>query len=148
MNLHASTHQHLLEKRWLQAAIMIGCIVPLSGGVLGLMHGAGMVGSVGDVTLDSHVRYLSGLLLGVGLGFLSAIPNIEKHSDRVALLTAIVVTGGMARLYGILSDGWPAPPMVFALGMELGVVPVLWCWQRRVAQQRVTGSSVQPGNGS
>ena len=138
MNLHASSHQHLLEKRWLQVAIMIGCIVPLSGGLLGLVHGTGMMDSVGDVTLNSHVRYLSGLLLGVGLGFLSSIPNIEKHRDRVALLTAIVVTGGVGRLYGILSDGWPAPPMVFALGMELVVVPVLWCWQRRVAQQWVT----------
>ena len=138
MNLHASPHQHLGEKRWLQAAMMIGCMVPLSGGLLGLMHGAGMVGSVDDVTLNSHVRYLSGLLLGVGLGFVSSIPNIEKHSDRVTLLTAIVVTGGLARLYGIFGDGWPAPPMVFALGMELGVVPILWCWQRRVAQQWAT----------
>ena len=125
----------LTEKRLLQVAIALGCAVPLSGGTLGILFGAGMLDHGGDVTLDSHARYLSGLLAGVGLGFASMIPSIETHGGRATLLSAIVVIGGLARLYGVVVDGWPAPAMIFALGMELAVVPSLWCWQRRVARQ-------------
>lgn len=121
------------EKLLLQAAVALGCVVPLAGGLLGVVKGAGMLGHGGDVTLDSHVRYLSGLLLALGLGFLSVIPDIERNGARASLLSAVVVLGGLARLYGVMADGWPSPSMVFALAMELAVVPLLWAWQRRVA---------------
>jgi Domain of unknown function (DUF4345) len=129
-----------LERRLLQAAVAIGCLVPLIGGLLGILYGASMLGNASDMTLDSHVRYLSGLLLGVGLGFLSVIPNIETQRARVTVLTALVVLGGLARLYGVLIDGWPAASMKFALVMELGVVPLLWLWQRRVAKRALRSS--------
>ena len=122
-----------IEKQLLQAAVALGCLVPLTGGLLGVVQGSAMLGPPGGVTLDSHVRYLSGLLLALGLGFLSIIPNIERQGPRASLLTAIVVTGGLARLYGVLVDGWPGQSMILALMMELGVVPLLWLWQRRVA---------------
>jgi hypothetical protein len=60
-------------------------------------------------------------------------PNIENQRERATLLSSIVVLGGLARLYGVWSEGWPAPPMLFALVMELGVVPLLWMWQRQLA---------------
>ncbi len=122
-----------IEKRMLQLAVAIACIVPVSGGAWGVLQGAGMLGHGGDVTLDSHVRYLSGLLLGIGLAFLSLIPNIEKRGQSAAILSAIVVAGGLGRLYGVLADGWPAPTMAGALAMELGIVPMLYLWQRRIA---------------
>ena len=130
---------NITEKHLLQAALALACIVPITGGTLGVLFGAGMIDRGGDVTLDGHVRYLSGLLLGVGLGFASTIPSIEFHSARGSLLSLIVIVGGLARLFGVLVEGWPAPTMIFALGMELGVVPVLWCWQRRVAAQSGSG---------
>ena len=122
-----------MEKRLLQAAIALACIVPISGGAWGITAGAGMLGHGGDVTLDSHYRYLSGLLLGIGLAFLSLIPNIENQGRSASVLSAIVVMGGLSRLYGVFADGLPAPMMSGALVMELGVVPVIYMWQRRVA---------------
>ena len=122
-----------MEKRLLQAAIALACIVPISGGLWGIIAGAGMMGHGGDVTLDSHFRYLSGLLLGLGLAFLSLIPDIENQGRSAALLSVIVVVGGLCRLYGVFADGFPAPMMSGALVMELGVVPVIYMWQRRVA---------------
>lgn len=93
-----------------------------------------MTGHAGDVTLDSHVRYLSGLLFGIGLTFAASISNIEMHSARIALLSSIIIVGGLARLYGVAVDGLPDVLMRFALIMELAVVPLLWLWQRRVAK--------------
>ena len=79
--------------------------------------------------------------MALGLGFLSLIPDIERQGARASLLTAIVVTGGLARLYGVLADGWPRTTMSLALLMELGVVPLLWLWQRRVAAKFNTSPS-------
>lgn len=123
------------ERRLLQLAMLLGCLVPLTGGTLGIVLGTGMLGTpVADPGLDSHMRYLSGLLLGIGLGYMSIIPTIEKQGARAALLTSIVVLGGFARLYSHVHDSWPATPMTYALVMELGVVPALYLWQRRIAQ--------------
>lgn len=141
----------------LQAAIALGCIVPISAGLEGALQGVGFLGGavsnmdnqihyfsslllgsgeLKSVTadMDSHFRYLSGLLLGIGLGFLSSIAHIERHTARVRLLTLIVVLGGAGRLIGFFISGIPGRPMQFALAMELVVTPLLCLWQGRVAQ--------------
>lgn len=92
-----------------------------------------MAGDLPD--LESHFRYLSGLLLGVGVGFAAAIPTIERRSELFTVLSAMVVVGGLARLSALLVYGMPSTPHVLALGMELVVVPLLFAWQRRVALQ-------------
>ena len=84
-------------------AIGVACLVPLGAGLLGIAQGASMRGQASEVGLDSHIRYLSGLLLGIGLGFASTVPAIERHSDRFAILAAIVIIGGLARLCGVLT---------------------------------------------
>jgi hypothetical protein len=92
--------------------------------------------SVGAGDLDSHFRYLSGLLLAIGVGFVSTIPRIETHGGRFRLLTGIVVMGGIGRLLSLLAIGMPSSAMIAALGMELLVTPGLAIWQRRVARMR------------
>jgi hypothetical protein len=119
----------------LRVAVAIGGLVPVGAGLDGMIRGAAMLGGhpAADLTLDSHLRYLSGLLLAIGLGFWSTIPRIETRTARFRLLTAIVVAGGLGRLYGILAEGLPPAPMLFGLAMELGVTPLLCWWQGRVA---------------
>jgi hypothetical protein len=119
----------------LRIAVALGGLVPVAAGLAGIVTGAAMLGGhpAANLTLDSHLRYLSGLLLGIGLGFWSTIPRIEQQTARFRLLTAIVVIGGLGRLYGIVAEGLPPAPMLFGLVMELGVTPLLCWWQGRVA---------------
>jgi hypothetical protein len=82
--------------------------------------------------LDSHFRYLSGLLLGIGIAFIVCAANIN---DRVAVfrsLAVIVILGGLARLLGIFLVRPPSSPHRFALFMELAVVPALLLWLKRI----------------
>ncbi len=88
----------------------------------------------GGASLDSHFRYLSGLLLAIGLGYWSTIPRIELAGGRFALLTLIVVCGGFFRAVGLLITGPSDPWMLCALAMELIVTPALYLWQGRVAR--------------
>ena len=132
------------SRRALQVAIAVLGLVPVGGGLAGALLGPDGVIPGGptasyDVSVDSHFRYLSGLLLGIGLVAWSSIPGIERHGGRFRLITAIVFVGGLARLYGVLVMGWPAGPMVFGLVMELMVTPLLCLWQWQVA--RALGSS-------
>lgn len=86
-----------------------------------------------QVSADSHFRYLSGLLLEVGLAFWRLIPGIAIRSAEFRLLTALVVLGGMGRLIALLTVGVPSSTMLFGLSMELVVTPLLCLWQARVA---------------
>lgn len=122
------------ERRLLQFVVAIAGCVPVFAGLLGMIKGASMAPDGADgLSLDSHVRYLSGLLFAIGLAFWFSIPRIETHGRRFRLLTAIVFVGGLARLAG-LAHGVPSAPMVFGLGMELIVTPLLCLWQARVAR--------------
>ncbi len=128
-----------MSRRWLQGMVAVLGLVPVLAGLSGVVLGIFMAGAASPASLpgvDSHFRYLSGLLLAIGLGFWSTIPAIERRTARFRLLTALVVAGGLGRLLGVLLDGPPPAPMLAGLGMELAVTPLLCLWQSRVAAGR------------
>jgi hypothetical protein len=126
------------EKRLLQGATALACFVPLSMGALSVLRSAAVLNGIEPplpVDLDSHFRYLSGLLLGIGLVFLACLRNIERHRPVFLALGAIVVVGGLARLLSLAEVGWPGRGHRFGLVMELIVVPGIVLWQGRVAKR-------------
>ena len=127
----------MTERRIFQITVAAASLVPICAGAAGIALGPAMLdaGAV-PIGADSHFRYLSGLLLGIGLGFATTIPRIEYRTTRFRLLTAIVVIGGLGRLWSLTAHGVPDKPMLAALIMELGVTPVLAVWQARVAARR------------
>lgn len=124
------------ERRALQCVVALACLVPISAGAFGMIFGPGMLGGgqSANAGLDGHFRYLSGLLLGLGLAFLSAVPRIETRGSRFALLTGMVVLGGLGRLASVAAAGGGTRSAWFALAMELAVTPGLALWQRRIAR--------------
>lgn len=126
------------ERRLLQAATALACLVPLSMGATSVIGSASVLKGVAPplpVDLDSHFRYLSGLLLGIGLVFLAAIPRIERSGTLVRTLGFVILIGGLARLLSLIQHGAPGPGHQFGLVMELVVVPLLVLWQARVARR-------------
>jgi hypothetical protein len=122
------------ERRCLQAAIAVAGIVPVGGGLWGVLGHMTTEGALST----SNARYLSGLLLGVGLTFWIAIPTIERRGTVVRALAAIVVIGGLSRLAGaVLVTGFPAS-VSLPLVMELGVTPLVALWRERV-ERRLAG---------
>jgi hypothetical protein len=112
--------------------------VPFAAGGAGIVEGATMLKGLHPplpVDLDSHYRYLSGLLFGLGLAFASCIPTIERRGRLFRTLGAIVIAGGLARLVSLLRVGPPSAGHIFGLFMELGAVPLLLLWQARVARR-------------
>ncbi|KQM98785.1 DUF4345 domain-containing protein [Sphingomonas sp. Leaf25] len=123
------------ERTLLQAVVALACIVPLTTGTIGIVRGAGWLQSGPAVDLDSHFRYLSGIFVVMGLGFVGCIPGIERKGTRLRLLGAMVVAGGMARLLSLAELGMPSTGHVAGLCIELIGVPLILGWQTRVAHR-------------
>ncbi len=129
-------------RRALQAAVCLGAVVPLTAGGAGVWLGPAMLGdATAAPDLASHYRYLSGLLLGIGLAFVALVPRIERATVPFRLLTTLVVAGGLARLAGLGLDPLPSWPHRLALVMELVVTPLLCLWQARVARAAPSDSA-------
>jgi Domain of unknown function (DUF4345) len=112
-------------KQTLQIAIAVAGLVPVLGGGWGVIHSM----SGASAWHVDHERYLSGLLMAIGLGFWSTISDIDAKTGRFRLLTALVFVGGVSRLLGVLMGDVISPSVLAALTMELGVTPLLCLWQ-------------------
>jgi hypothetical protein len=124
------------ERRLLQRIVAVAALVPVLSGLSGVVFGFALTGDrTMSVSADSHFRYLSGLLLGIGLCFWSTVPAIEEKTTFFRFLTLVVVLGGLARLLGLWLTGVPSLTMMAALVMELVVTPALCLWQTRVANR-------------
>jgi hypothetical protein len=132
------------ERRALQAAVLVSGVIPIGAGLAGVLVGSGLIDvtSLDRASTDSHFRYLSGLLLGVGLVAWSQVPSIERAGTALQILATLVVIGGLARLASLAAAGMPSWFMMAGLAMELIVTPALALWQRRIERRRPTLTSV------
>jgi hypothetical protein len=122
-----------MERRLLQIAVavagLIGVVLGLTGVLFGTMH----ADLSGDVVLDSYVRFGKGVLLAIGLIYWSSIPRIERHGDRIALISLILVAGSLSRLVSLAGHGVPTVGIISNLIAGLVFVPLVWLWQRHIA---------------
>lgn len=121
----------------LQGVIAATCTVSLSASVTSILEGPGWLMADGYVAtdLDSHFRYLSGLLLAIAIGFLSCMRGIEQKGRRMRLLAAIVMVGGLSRAYSAAVIGLPSLGHLGGLTIELVIVPVITAWQWSFARR-------------
>jgi hypothetical protein len=127
-----------MERLALKIAMLAAGLVPVAAGGAGVIWGAAAFGGWPGAGADSHVRYLSGLLLAIGLVYWGCAPTVERRGGTIRLLTLLVVCGGLARLAGWVLVGDPGS-IRWALVMELGVAPLLCLWQARIAQPENAG---------
>jgi hypothetical protein len=121
----------------LQASVAVLALIPLLAGLGGIVLGPRLFGvePPWPADLDSHLRFLSGVFLAVGIGFWSCVPSIETKTRRFRLLAALVFCGGLARLLSLMIAGAPSAAHLAGLGMELVAVPLLVFWQAKISSR-------------
>jgi hypothetical protein len=109
--------------------------VPISAGLAGVLTGPGFLTTSPPWSddLDSHVRFLSGVFLVLGLAWWSCIPHIETKTERIRLLGIATFVGGLARLYSLILVGAPTTGHLVGLGLELVAVPLILLWHSRLS---------------
>ena len=127
------------QARLFRALVLILAVVPVVAGAVGVLTGRafpgfGAEGATAD--LDSHVRYLSGILFAVGLGFWACALGLGNATARFNGLALLVVAGGAGRLLSLPAAGAPSAGHLAGLGLELAVVPLLAFWQARAGLLR------------
>jgi uncharacterized protein DUF4345 len=82
---------------------------------------------------DSHVRFLGGLWLGVGLFFILASTNLAKYRDALSIVLALIFLGGLARLTQMHLETTLGPSILGSFIAELVGMPVLYFWLSKAA---------------
>ena len=122
-----------MQRRLLQIAFASAGLVLVGFGFAGVFFGASFIDLSGNAEMDSYFRFLKGMLLAIGLIYWSSIPDIERHGERISLVTFILLLGAVPRLMAVIGHGVPTIGILISLAGELIVAPLLWFWQRHVA---------------
>jgi Domain of unknown function (DUF4345) len=132
-----------MSRRQLQVATALLAAVPTITGVLGL---TGLQDPLYakltmplDATLDSNLRFYSGVWLGLGLAAFWLIPRIEKETVLFRALWLMIFIGGAGRLLSLILMGMPFPPFIGFAVLEIVGAPLFILWQRRVARDAAQG---------
>lgn len=126
------------ERRLFQIIVLMASTVSIAAGEAGVFIGPFMLHGVASASpdLESHFRYLSGLLLGIGFAFVACVSDLDRRAELYRALSLIVVLGGLGRLLGAIESGGPTGANRFAFVMELVVVPLLLIWFSRIERRR------------
>jgi hypothetical protein len=123
-----------LERTLLQIALAIAGLVAILFGLTGVLFGTSLAGVTVSVTLEGYVRFIKGVLIAAGLIYWSAIPQVEKRGERIAVVTFILMFGAAGRLLAVIGHGFPTVGLLISLIGELIVVPAIWLWHRRLVR--------------
>ncbi len=84
--------------------------------------------------LDSNLRFLGGMGLGLGAILLWIIPTIERRTHLFRAVWLCALAGGIGRLISMAAVGSPPLPMIVFTAIEVPLVPILIFWQASVAR--------------
>ena len=127
-----------MNKRKLQIATAVLALIPTITGVLGMTGITdplyGDLAMPQDATLDSNLRFLSGVWLGLGLTAFWLLPRIERETNLFRACWLMIFIGGIGRLLSQALTGTPLPPFIVVTVLEIIGAPLFIGWQHRVAR--------------
>src|SRR5262245_61521956 len=129
-----------MERRAFQMVLALLSLIPLIGLAIAWLIGPKFFfhgnGAAVPNPLDNQWRYLSGVYAGAVTGGLWwAIPRIEERGVALRIAAGAVFLGGLGRCISIAAVGSPGDPLQLGgVVLELGVVPALLLWHRRVVR--------------
>lgn len=132
-----------MSKKVLQTVLGVLGLIPLLTGGIDLFLGASALNLVGagispdlleNIVLDSQIRFLGSIWLGVGIALYWCLPTIENQSTLFRLLIGSIFLGGIGRLTSAFLVGIPPNQFLAATGLELIGMPLLILWQSSISR--------------
>ncbi|SDG58492.1 protein of unknown function [Dyadobacter soli] len=125
------------SRKLLQVSLGICALVPIFSGLLGMAGNNNPIYSdlekpVG-LLLDSNLRFLNGLSVGIGVCTLSIIGDIKHRSAELRIICFVIFLGAIGRLLSAANYGFaPFPYNIFPF-LEAALPPLFVFWQSKVA---------------
>ncbi|WP_439556434.1 DUF4345 domain-containing protein [Dyadobacter sp.] len=134
------------SRRIFQIVLAIAALAPLLTGILGLLGIDNplyrSIKSPDYVLLDSNLRFLNGISVGLGISIYAILPTIEKQASALRIICGVICLGGIARLLSLYNYGLPPFPFNFFIPVEI-LAPVLFVvWQNRIAKNRAKAACI------
>ncbi|QTN26690.1 DUF4345 domain-containing protein [Rhodoferax sp. AJA081-3] len=127
-----------MNKRTLQIVSALMGTVPVITGLVQMMgiHDPlyASLNLPADATLDSNMRFLAGVWLGLGLASWWLVPRISEQTVLFRVLWLMIFLGGIGRLVSMASVGLPLTPFIAFTALEIVGAPLFVYWQHRVVQ--------------
>lgn len=125
-----------MSRRILQFTSAVLAAVPVLTGIVG-MFGIGDPLYVSarlppSILLDSNLRFLSGVWLGLGVAMYCIIPTIERQTVVFRALWGMIFFGGIGRLLSMAILAPPPWPFIGFTILEIIGAPVIVFWQARL----------------
>jgi len=136
-----------MSRRALQVVTGLLGAIPIATGCIGLLglRDPLYVRCGIPVSLDSNLRFYSGLWLGLGIAMYSILPSVERQTALFRAFWGAIFLGGLGRLASIVGVGAPPSPLLAVIGLELVGAPVFIVWQRQVARASATLTADRSG---
>jgi hypothetical protein len=84
---------------------------------------------------DSHIRFLGGLWMGIGLLFIVASRKVERYQGALKFAFVLIFLGGLARFSQMQLDITFGKDIVGSLIAELAGMPLLYFWLSRTVKK-------------
>jgi len=135
-----------LSERAFRAAIFILGLVALWTGANVALGGIATLGLQGPTDFvaavrvdacaahDSHVRFLGGLWLGVGLLFLAGAWKLRPLKPAIQTALVLTIIGGLARFSALRFDVQFGPDILGSFLAEVILMPLLLWWSTLIAR--------------
>ena len=129
-----------MSRRALQAVNLTLALATIWVAGLSLLFGAsspvyGGVAIPSLAALDSNLRFMGGVGVGLGLALVWITPTIERSTLVFRVVWLCALLGGIGRLISFGIVGVPPLPMLLFAVIEVFGVPALIYWQTLVARR-------------
>ncbi len=85
--------------------------------------------------LDSELRFLGGVWLGLGLTVLATVKDVEKHFALYRILWGMIFLGGIGRLISMFVIGLPPVPFIGFAVLEIVGAPIFLYWHKQISKE-------------
>ena len=85
--------------------------------------------------LDSELRFLGGVWLGLGITVLTTVNSFEKHFALYRILWGMIFLGGVGRLISMFIIGLPPVPFVGFTALEIIGAPIFVYWHSQLVKE-------------
>ena len=122
--------------RLLQALTGVLALIPILTGAITMMgvHDPlyAALDLPGNPLLDSNLRFLGGVWLGLGLAAFWMVPRLRAQTVLFRVVWGAIFIGGLGRLLSMLVVGWPPAPLIAFTVLEIVGAPLFVGWHARV----------------